>query len=213
MPLGSLAKRALAGRGRSAASAFLVGRHADAQRQLYDAFEALFPGGGDDAASLDLPTLGLKPDLDQALVDCIMCAARARKREREREPLHTRSRAAFTFPNPLAGPEPPRYEDDALAASALRLLESTYSQRRKLKDALKDVTLLERPSVAVFGDVHALRVEMSNLVFLTRTASVWGVKSRVSGPFGDKGFGDTMQVSSLMRHVRRINRNASPPRF
>jgi hypothetical protein len=86
-----------------------------------------------------------------------------------------------------------------LAASALRLLESTYSQRRKLKDALKDVTLLERPSVAVFGDVHALRVEMSNLVFLTRTASVWGVKSRVSGPFGDKDFGDTMQVSSSMR--------------
>ena len=48
---------------------YLLGRSEADARALYDDFEALFPGGSDDACKLDLAELGAKPDLDQALVD------------------------------------------------------------------------------------------------------------------------------------------------
>ena len=100
------------------------------------------------------------------------------------------------------------YQDDDLMAAALRLLESTYGQRRRLREALCNVTLLDGPRLAVYGDIHVLRVEMSKLVYLTRTYSVWGVKSRVSGPFGDGEFGEIMATVDrllVFLHSRPLN--------
>ena len=38
----------------------------------FDDFEAMFPGGKGEAAALDFAALCEKPDLDQALIDCMM---------------------------------------------------------------------------------------------------------------------------------------------
>ena len=76
------------------------------------------------------------------------------------------------------------YNDDVLFARALGMLERTYAQRRKLIEAAGDVTLLERENVPVFGNVADMSAELSYLTFLVRSSEVWGVSSRVSGPFG-----------------------------
>ena len=80
------------------------------------------------------------------------------------------------------------YDDDRLMSAALRLLESTYGQRRELQEALAEVTLLEEVALPVYGDVHMLRVEMNELLYLVKTSATWGVKSRISGPFDDASF-------------------------
>ena len=76
------------------------------------------------------------------------------------------------------------YEDDALFASALALLERTYGQRKKLVEAVGNVTLLHQEVVPVFGNVADMSAELGYLVYLVRSFEVWGVNSRVSGPFG-----------------------------
>lgn len=62
---------------------------------------------------LDLAILANKPDIDQALIDCMM------------------------------------YEDDALMSAAVLLLQSTYSQRLKLKDALRNVRQTSRRTLLI----------------------------------------------------------------
>ena len=84
------------------------------------------------------------------------------------------------------------YEDDNLMAAALHLLDCKYGQRRRLCAALHDVTLLATPSLPIYGHVHALRADLDELVYLVRTASLWGAKSEVSGPFDDRKFGKLM---------------------
>ena len=54
------------------AKAFVKQATPAAADQLYAEFEALFPGGTHEAAKLDFSALCDKPDLDEALVDCIM---------------------------------------------------------------------------------------------------------------------------------------------
>jgi hypothetical protein len=135
---------------------YLLGQTEADVKNLYDDFESMFPGGSDDASKLDLTVLGDKPDMDQALVDCLM------------------------------------YEDDALMESALELLDRTYGQRRALRQALQDAILLPRVELPVFGDIHALRNCLNDLRFQTRTATSWGVKSRISGAFDGDAFGAMM---------------------
>ena len=77
-----------------------------------------------------------------------------------------------------------RYEDDNLFAAALNLLERSYGQRRKLLDSLGEITLLEKETVPVFKNAADMNAELSYLIFLVRSSEVWGVSSRVSGPFG-----------------------------
>jgi hypothetical protein len=75
------------------------------------------------------------------------------------------------------------YQDDALFAAALELLERNYGQRKKLLHALSEVTLLDTEAVPVFGNVGDMSAELGFLTFLVRSSEVWGVSSRVSGPF------------------------------
>ena len=75
------------------------------------------------------------------------------------------------------------YQDDALFAAALELLERTYGQRKKLLHALSEVTLLDSEVVPVFGNVGEMSSELGFLLFLVRSSEVWGVCSRVAGPF------------------------------
>ena len=84
------------------------------------------------------------------------------------------------------------YEDDDLFSASLRLLESTYGQRRRVIAALGKVTLLDHPLIPIFGSVYVLRTELAELLNLERTASVWGVQSLLSGSFGDSEFGIIM---------------------
>jgi hypothetical protein len=120
---------------------------------MFADFSNIFPGGSGDGAKLDIAVLANKPDMDEALIDCMM------------------------------------YDDDDLMSSALKMLESTYGQWGKVAAALSEVTLLEHSVIPVFGSVHVLRAQLSELMNLQRTYTVWGVKSRVSGPFGDDEFG------------------------
>eukprot|EP00615_Pteridomonas_danica_P005853 CAMPEP_0114339576 /NCGR_PEP_ID=MMETSP0101-20121206/7817_1 /TAXON_ID=38822 ORGANISM="Pteridomonas danica, Strain PT" /NCGR_SAMPLE_ID=MMETSP0101 /ASSEMBLY_ACC=CAM_ASM_000211 /LENGTH=2941 /DNA_ID=CAMNT_0001472581 /DNA_START=113 /DNA_END=8938 /DNA_ORIENTATION=+ len=76
------------------------------------------------------------------------------------------------------------YDDDVLFAQALALLERTFTQRRKVLQALSDVILIQQPTLPLFGNVSEMTSELGYLTFLTRSYSVWGVCSRVSGPFG-----------------------------
>ena len=80
------------------------------------------------------------------------------------------------------------YQDDALFAAALELLERTYGQRRKLLHAISEVTLLETEVVPVFGNVAEMSSELGFMLFLVRSFEVWGVSSRVSGPFQPEKF-------------------------
>eukprot|EP00615_Pteridomonas_danica_P011679 CAMPEP_0114366206 /NCGR_PEP_ID=MMETSP0101-20121206/29066_1 /TAXON_ID=38822 ORGANISM="Pteridomonas danica, Strain PT" /NCGR_SAMPLE_ID=MMETSP0101 /ASSEMBLY_ACC=CAM_ASM_000211 /LENGTH=1232 /DNA_ID=CAMNT_0001515079 /DNA_START=605 /DNA_END=4300 /DNA_ORIENTATION=- len=84
------------------------------------------------------------------------------------------------------------YDDDELMAASLNLLDGIYGQRRDVRNAMKRVSLLDRPEIPVFGDIHVLKTLMHELMLLIRTASTWGVSSMVSGPFGDKEFGEVM---------------------
>jgi hypothetical protein len=129
---------------------------------LYADFERMFPGGGGEAAQLDLTELCDKPDMDTALVDAIM------------------------------------YDDDKLMCAALKLLESTYTQRRTLKKALQEVFLLETTDLPVYGDIHVLRADLTEVMYLIRTSSVWGVKSWLSGPFGDEQLGSILSIIDRM---------------
>ena len=54
---------------------------------LFGEFEAMFPGGGGEAAALELTALCGKPDLDQALIDCIMFVAARKRWRRRRHPV------------------------------------------------------------------------------------------------------------------------------
>ena len=101
------------------------------------------------------------------------------------------------------------YEDDTLMAAALELLESNYAQRRALQNALQNVELLETPNLAVYGDIHVLRSDLSELMYLARTSSVWGVSSRVSGSFDNKAFGNIMGI--LDRLMVFMHTNAEMP--
>jgi hypothetical protein len=75
------------------------------------------------------------------------------------------------------------YDDDVLFSKALCLLERTYGQRRKLLEALGEVTLLQRETVPVFANAADMTAELGYLMFMVRSSEVWGVCSRVSGPF------------------------------
>jgi hypothetical protein len=76
------------------------------------------------------------------------------------------------------------YDDDALFAAALENLERTFTQRRKLLEAVAGVTLLHQDSVAVFGSATTMLSQFSYLAYCVRSCEVWGVSSKVSGPFG-----------------------------
>ena len=84
------------------------------------------------------------------------------------------------------------YEDDELFSAALELLERTFGQRRKLVEALGAVTLLVDDKLPVLGSVSKLSSTIGFLTFLARSSEVWGVNSRVSGPF-DKTKYSTVQ--------------------
>jgi hypothetical protein len=49
--------------------------------------------------------------------------------------------------------------------------------------ALNATILLQRPNIPVFGTVDKMISEISYLNFLVKSYSVWGINSRVSGPF------------------------------
>ena len=68
--------------------------------------------------------------------------------------------------------------------------------------------LLPGPALPVFGDVHALRLELMDLSFLLGTYSGWGVRSALSGPFGDGEFGRCM--ACLDRCLRFLYHDGSP---
>ena len=61
------------GSGASRGLMYLLGRRQVDRDALFRDFEALFPGGSDDAAQLDLAVLAQKPDFDHAVIDCLMC--------------------------------------------------------------------------------------------------------------------------------------------
>jgi len=95
-----------------------------------------------------------------------------------------------------------RYQNDTFMTEALHLLESTYTQRMRLVGSLQDSVLLEHPHVAVYGDVHALRADITELSQLISTYAVWGVKSNLSGDFDDKKFGKVMNIlDSLLEFI------------
>lgn len=48
--------------------------------------------------------------------------------------------------------------------------------------------MLHRSTVPVFDNVADMLAELGFLIFLTRSYSVWGVCSRVSGPFGPEKY-------------------------
>jgi hypothetical protein len=84
-------------------------------------------------------------------------------------------------------------------AAAFQLLDSTYGQRRKLRLALQDVILLPGPRLPMpYGNVHWLRADLNELLYLVRTATVWGVRSRVSGPFGNAQFVDVLKIANRL---------------
>ena len=86
-----------------------------------------------------------------------------------------------------------KYKNDMLMARALQLFQSLFSERLNLRAALREVTLLERPDLPVFGDVHTLRNENSRLIFLARTYSRWAISSASTKSFDDAAFGELMQ--------------------
>ena len=80
------------------------------------------------------------------------------------------------------------YEDDALFAGALGLLERTFKQRAKLIEAAAGVTLLEDERLPVFGHTATL---LSELVLLNSAAQVpqlWATKSKLSGDFDQASY-------------------------
>jgi hypothetical protein len=91
------------------------------------------------------------------------------------------------------------YDDDKLFAKALTLLDRTYGQRRKLIDAVGDVTLLQQETVPIFDNVADMTSELGYLIFLVRSSEVWGVSSRVSGPFGPDKY------DAVLRTCAKIN--------
>jgi hypothetical protein len=97
------------------------------------------------------------------------------------------------------------YQDDKLFARALSLLNRTYGQRRKLIDALGDVTLLQQETVPIFGNVAEMNSELGFLIFLVRSSEVWGVSSRVSGPFGPDKYNTVVmtcdKINSFLLHA------------
>jgi hypothetical protein len=56
------------------------------------------------------------------------------------------------------------YDDDELMAAALNLLDNVYGQRLSLLTALSDVELLDKPELPVFGSVHILVTQITELV-------------------------------------------------
>ena len=91
------------------------------------------------------------------------------------------------------------YEDDRLFASALALLDKTYSQRQQLLDALAEVTLMPHETVPVFGNVADMHAELGYLVFLVRSAGVWGVSSKISGAYSKDNFRVVMETCDKIR--------------
>lgn len=78
------------------------------------------------------------------------------------------------------------YEDDDLFADAFGLLSRRFGQRRKLRDALQDVILQDSPWWKGNGSkikLDDLQAQISFLLYITRSYEVWGVSSRLSGPF------------------------------
>jgi hypothetical protein len=73
------------------------------------------------------------------------------------------------------------YQDDALHAKALELLERTFTQRKRLINAVEDVILLHR--APYYAQLNA---EIGYLVYLLRSTEVWAVSSRIAGPFDEK---------------------------
>ena len=62
-------------------------------------------------------------------------------------------------------------------AAAFQLLDATFGQRRKLRVALQAVVLLPGPGLPPpYGTVHRLRADLNELLYLVRTATVWGVR-------------------------------------
>jgi hypothetical protein len=93
--------------------------------------------------------------------------------------------------------------DDKLFAKGLDLYQRTYQQRKGLIKAVQEVILLPSPKLAVYiQDIHNLRVELNDLSYFLSNYSVWGVKSRLSGPFDDHAFNATMQfIRRLMQFL------------
>ena len=85
--------------------------------------------------------------------------------------------------------------DDELFAKGLNLYQRTYQQRKRLAEVVQQVILLPTPNIAVFQDIHCLRVELNDLSFFLSNYSTWGVKSPLSGAsFGDSEFNATMAL-------------------
>ena len=78
------------------------------------------------------------------------------------------------------------YEDDALSAAALMILEKQFKQRSLLRDACSGVTLLEHEEVPVFGHLGPMLSELSYNLALLDWHERWGVKSPIAGDF-DQG--------------------------
>lgn len=70
------------------------------------------------------------------------------------------------------------YHDDSLHAKALEMLERTFTQRKRLINAVKDVILLHR--APYYAQLNA---EIGYLVYLLRSTEVWAISSRIAGPF------------------------------
>lgn len=87
------------------------------------------------------------------------------------------------------------YEDDELLVGALNLLESYYDQKEDLVVALQEVTLVASLKIAVYGDFHRLKGDISELIFRVKTPHVWGVRSKITEYFRDRDFASIMQIT------------------
>jgi hypothetical protein len=105
------------------------------------------------------------------------------------------------------------YDDDVLFSSALALLERTFTQRRKVLNALSDVILIQQPTLPLFGNVSEMTSELGYLTFLTRSYSVWGVHSRVSGPFGPDKYDQVLRtLDKLQAFFYEKPHEVAPPK-
>jgi len=108
------------------------------------------------------------------------------------------------------------YQDDALFAAALELLERTYGQRKKLLHALSEVVLLDSEVVPVFGTVGEMSSQLDLLLFLVRSSGVWGVSSRIAGPSQPEHFARVMQtcdnISTYLHHSQVESKPRPQPR-
>jgi hypothetical protein len=93
-----------------------------------------------------------------------------------------------------------RYEDPALFGSAMDLLMRRFTEKKRLQEAMEGVLMLDSQSVALYGSVTALRVDIRRLRLSINSWAVWGVTNE----FGDSDPQVLDQVLGGMQRMRRL---------